>query len=314
MAVSTVKVTINGTTHTLTYNSSTGKYEGTITAPTASSGSNNAGVGPGVGSAAAGKGYYPVSVTAEDDYGNSTTKDDTDSTLGASLKLKVLEKTAPTAAITYPSNGATITNATPAIAFKFSDAGSGIKNSECYIKIDSGSWTAVTVTGTGKDRTGTYTPSSALADGSHTIQVKTADYDGNSTTSASISFKIDTIPPTLNISSPTNGVKQNTTAITLAGTTNDVTSSPVTVTATLNGVDVGSITVGSDGLFSKSLTGKDGTNTIVVTATDSAGKATTQTVVVNINRTAPTISAVTVTPNPADTGASVTIAVTVTDS
>lgn len=314
MAVSTVKVTINGTTHTLTYNSSTGKYEGTITAPTASSGSNNAGVGPGVGSAAAGKGYYPVSVTAEDDYGNSTTKDDTDSTLGASLKLKVLEKTAPTAAITYPSNGATITNATPAIAFKFSDAGSGIKNSECYIKIDSGSWTAVTVTGTGTDRTGTYTPSSALADGSHTIQVKTADYDGNSATSASISFKIDTIPPTLNISSPTNGVKQNTMAITLAGTTNDVTSSPVTVTATLNGADVGSITVGSDGSFSKSITGKDGTNTIVVTATDSAGKATTQTVVVNINRTAPTISAVTVTPNPADTGASVTIAVTVTDS
>lgn len=314
MAVSTVKVTINGTTHTLTYNSSTGKYEGTITAPTASSGSNNAGVGPGVGSAASGKGYYPVSVTAEDDYGNSTTKDDTDSTLGASLKLKVLEKTAPTAAITYPSNGATITNATPAIAFKFSDAGSGIKNSECYIKIDSGSWTAVTVTGTGTDRTGTYTPSSALADGSHTIQVKTADYDGNSAISASISFKIDTIPPTLNISSPTNGVKQNTTAITLAGTTNDVTSSPVTVTATLNGADVGSITVGSDGSFSKSITGKDGTNTIVVTATDSAGKATTQTVVVNINRTAPTISAVTVTPNPADTGASVTIAVTVTDS
>ncbi len=314
MAVSTVKVTINGTTHTLTYNSTSGKYEGTITAPTATSGSNNAGVGPGVGSAASGKGYYPVSVTATDDYGNSTTKDDTDSTLGASLKLKVVEKVAPTAAITYPSNGATITNATPGITFKFTDAGSGINDSECYIKIDSGSWTKVTVSGSGTDRTGTYTPGSALSDGSHTIQVKTTDYDGNSTTSTSISFKIDTIPPTLNLTSPTNGVKQNTTAITLAGTTNDATSSPVTVTATLNGTDVGTITVGSDGSFSKSLTGKDGTNTIIVTAKDSAGKTTTQTVVVNINRTAPSITAVSVTPNPADTGATVTIAVTVTDS
>ena len=314
MAVSTVTVTINGTTHTLTYNSSTGKYEKTITAPTATSGSNNSGVGPGVGSAASGKGYYPVSVTATDDYGNSTTKDDTDSTLGASLKLKVVEKTAPVASISSPSSGATLVNAQPPIAFKFSDSGSGINNSACYIKIDDGSWTALTVTGTGADRTGTYTPPSALSDGSHTVQVKTTDYDGNSGTSATISFKIDTTPPTLNISSPTNGVKQNTTAITLAGTTNDATSSPVTVTATLNGTDVGAITVGEDGSFSKSITGKDGTNTIIVTATDKAGKYSTQTIVVNINRTAPTISAVTVTPNPADTGATVTIAVTVTDS
>lgn len=309
----TVTVKINGQLTTLTYNSSTGKYEGTITAPSQTSGSNNSGNGPGVGSAAAGKGYYPVEVAATDDYGNKTTKTDSDATLGASLRLKVLEKVLPTAQVTYPTNGSTITNSTPAITFKFTDAGSGIKDSECYIKIDAGSWTKVTVTGTGTDRTGTYTPPTALADGSHTIQVKTTDYDGNSKTSDAISFKIDTIPPTLVVTSPTNGSKQNFLKIDLVGNTSDETSSPVTITATLNGTSVGAITIGENGTFSKEITGVVGTNTIKVTATDSAGKFTEQTIVVNINMTPPTISAVSVTPNPAETGKTVTIAVTVTD-
>ena len=225
----------------------------------------------------------------------------------------MLEKVLPTAQVTYPTNGSTITNSTPAITFKFTDAGSGIKDSECYIKIDTGSWTKVTVTGTGTDRTGTYTPPTALADGSHTIQVKTTDYDGNSKTSDAISFKIDTIPPTLVVTSPTNGSKQNVLKINLVGNTSDETSSPVTITATLNGTSVGAITIGENGTFSKEITGVVGTNTIKVTATDSAGKSTEQTIVVNINMTPPTISAVTVLPNPSETGKTVTIAVTVTD-
>ena len=48
MAVKTVQAVINGTTVTLTYNSSTGKYEATVTAPSKSSYNVNSGH------------YYPV--------------------------------------------------------------------------------------------------------------------------------------------------------------------------------------------------------------------------------------------------------------
>ena len=65
MAIKTVTVTINNVPTTLTYNSGTGKYEGTITAPSKSSYDE-----PG--------GSYPVSVTAEDTAGNSTTKSSAD--------------------------------------------------------------------------------------------------------------------------------------------------------------------------------------------------------------------------------------------
>lgn len=53
MAVKTVQTVINGQTYTLTLNSSTGKYEATVTAPSESS-YNQSGH------------YYPVKVTATD--------------------------------------------------------------------------------------------------------------------------------------------------------------------------------------------------------------------------------------------------------
>lgn len=83
MAINTVKATINGVEHSLTYNGSSGKWEATLTAPSASS-FNNSG------------GYYGVSVTANDTAGNSTTVNQSDGTLGDDLQLFVTEKVAPT--------------------------------------------------------------------------------------------------------------------------------------------------------------------------------------------------------------------------
>ena len=81
MSVKTVQAIINGQTYTLTLNNDTGKYEATVTAPAKSS-YNQAGH------------YYPVTVKSTDDAGNTTTKDDKDSTLGQSLRLVVKEKVA----------------------------------------------------------------------------------------------------------------------------------------------------------------------------------------------------------------------------
>lgn len=313
MSIVSVTFTLNGTTTTLTAGSG-GVYSASIAAPSATSGSNNSGQGPGVGSAAQGKGYYPGKIVVTDDAGNTTEVDVSDGTWGDVLKLKVLEKTKPTASITSPGSGAFITNAKPTITFKVTDAGSGVNPSKVYIKIDSGSFTALAtsaVSFSGSVATCTYTPPSALSEGAHTISVYALDYDGNQSETVSTSFTIDTVPPTLNITSPADGLKTNVASITVAGTTNDTTSSPVTIKIT-----VGSTTYTpsvSSGAFSQAVTLSEGTNTITVVATDSAGQTSTVTRTVYLDTSKPVISAITLTPNPVDGGATYVISVTVTD-
>ena len=125
MAVKTVQTVINGQTYTLTLNSSTGKYEATITAPSKSS-YNQSGH------------YYPVKVTATDEAGNLTSKDATDSTLGSSLRLTVKEKVAPVIAIVSPTAGSFSTNSKPTITWKVTDADSGVNPATIGITLDSG--------------------------------------------------------------------------------------------------------------------------------------------------------------------------------
>ena len=313
MSVQSVKATINGQEYTLTLNSSTGKYEATITAPSQTSAMNSGGVAPGVGSEAQGKGYYPVRITATDDAGNVTTIDDTHSTFGESCKLKVKETVAPVGSFTYPSASATITSNKPTIAFKFTDSGSGVNPTTCKIKVDSGTEQSVTLSGSGAELTGTFTPTSVLTDGSHTVTVYAYDYDGNKSNAATVSFTVDTTPPTLNVTAPAEGLITNNASVTVTGTTNDAISSPVTLTIKLNNGSAQSVTVGSDGSFSKALTLAGGTNTITVTATDSAGKSTTITRTVVLDTGAPVFGKVEITPNPTETGVSYKISVEVTD-
>lgn len=304
MAVKTVQAIINGVTTTLTLNSSTNKWEATVTAPSTSSYNNNDGH------------YYPVTIKATDEAGNVTTKNDTDATLGSSLQLRVKEKTAPVITITYPTASALITNNKPAIAWKVTDNDSGVNPDTIGIIIDSGSkvtGSAITKTAITGGYNCTYTPTAALSDGSHTIKIDATDNDGNAATQKSVTFKIDTVPPTLNVTAPANGLITNKAAVTVTGTTNDITSSPVTVTVKLNSGTAENVPVGSDGSFSKALTLVAGANTITVVATDSAGKATTVTRTVTLDTVAPTIKAVTLTPNPVDAGKTYVISVEVTD-
>ena len=57
----------------------------------------------------------------------------------------------------------------------------------------------------------------------------------------------------------------------------------------------------------------EGSNTIEVKATDSAGLTTIISRTVTLDTKAPTISAVTVTPNPVDSGTTFIVTVTVSD-
>lgn len=298
-AIQSVVATINGQQYTLNYNSSTGAYEASITAPSETSWNVNDGH------------YYPVTIKATDVSGNSTTINDSDAVFGEDLRLKVKEQVKPTIAFVSPTAGAGLTNSKPTFKVNVLDEGSGIDLSTFALKIDTN--TVGISDCTYKEITNgyevSYTPETALADGSHTITANVSDNDGNAATAASITIKVDTVPPTLSITSPADNSFTNDNACTVSGVTNDITSSPVTLAITLNGKDVGSVSVGTDGAFSKVLTLADGENTIVITATDALGKSTSVTRTVTLDTSAPKFTSVTIAPNPVNAGATYTISV-----
>lgn len=298
MAVKTVKASINGQEYTLTYDESSGSYKATITAPSKSSYNNNDGH------------YYPVSVTATDDAGNSTTVTDTDATFGDDLKLKVKEKVKPTIAVTYPTDSATITSATPTITWTVTDDDSGIDEATIAIKIDSGAYvtSGITTTATTKGFNCSYKIPTSLSNGAHSFSLKVSDHDSNAATEVVTSFTVDTVPPALTITSPADGLITNKESLTVSGTTNDATSTPVTVT--VNGTPV---TVQANGSFSTTITLKSGSNTITVVATDAAGLKTTVTRTVTLDTGAPVFQEITIVPNPVDAGKTYVISVKVTD-
>lgn len=302
MAVKTVQAIINGQTHTLTYNSTSKKYEATITAPSGSSYNVNAGH------------YYPVTVKATDEAGNVTTKADTDATLGDSLKLKVKEKVAPVITITAPTASARLTNNKPTVTFTVTDTDSGVNPDTIKITIGSSVITSgITKTQNGKNYTCSYVPTTALPEGSNTIRVDASDFDGNAAAQKSVTFVVDTVPPTLSVTAPVDNLITNQAACTVTGTTNDATSSPCTVTVKLNAGAAEAVTVNADGTFQKALTLVAGSNTITVVSTDTAGKSSTVTRTVTLDQVAPIIKSVTITPNPVDAGTTYIISVEVTD-
>nr|DAV97817.1 MAG TPA: Ig-like domain protein [Caudoviricetes sp.] len=299
MAIKTVKATINNQTYDLTLNSASGKWEATITAPGKTS-YNLAG------------GYYNVSVEATNEAG---TKGSADASTVDGLKLVVKETVAPVITIVSPTAGAYVANSKQPVVFNITDetGGSGVDISTLVVKQDGTAVAAANITHTAiaNGYSVTYTPSAALSDGSHTVTINCKDHDGNAATEKSTTYTVDTVPPTLNVTSPADGLITAASSVTVAGTTNDATSSPVVITISLNGTDQGTVAVGTGGTFSKVVTLKEGSNTIIVKAKDAAGKESSVTRTVILDTSVPKIKAATITPNPVDTGKTMVISVTI---
>ena len=222
----------------------------------------------------------------------------------------------PVITITSPTAGALITNNKPNIKWNVTDDDSGVNPNTIGITIDTG--TKITASSTKKQAITegykcTYTPTTALSDGKHTIKIDTSDNDGNAATQKSVTFKVDTVAPTLNLTTPTDNLVTNQASCTVTGTTNDATSTPVKLTIKLNNGEAEEVTVGENGAFSKTVTLTQGNNTITVVATDAAGKSTTVTRNVKLDTGAPVISDLSITPNPVDAGKTFVISVTITD-
>lgn len=299
MAIKTVRVQITGQWYALTLQAN-GKYEASITSPGTTSFNQ-----PG--------GYYDVTVEATNTAGAVTT---VNSSGLESLKLYVKERIAPVITILSPSVGAFVTNNKQPVVFTILDEtnGSGVNVGSVVVKLDGVSVSSSEITHTSIDNgySFTYTPSSALNDGSHVITISAADNDGNAAEEKTTSFTVDTVPPSLNIVAPTEEYISSKNNVVYSGVTNDATSSPVTIAVTLNGVPQPAPTVNSGGSFSGSFTDlSDGNYTAVFTATDSAGKSSSVTRNFTVDTSVPKIISAAVSPNPVDAGKTLIISVEV---
>lgn len=295
MGVKQVKAVINGVTTVLTLNSSTGKYEATITAPAKSSYEQTGH-------------YYPVSVTAEDLAGNTTTVNDKHSTLGSNLRLTVKEKVAPIIAITSPTSGELTANNKPTITFNVTDEDSGVAASTVKLYIDDKEVTGLTNSAISNGYTFTYTVTTALVDGAHTVKVTASDNDGNAAGAKTLTFNVLATAPNLAITSPAEGAYFKAKTVSFAGTTNGAKLTVKVGNGTAQNVTI------ADGKFSGTFDlAAEGKNVVTFVSTSASGVTTTITRNLYLDTVAPAISAVTITPNPVDAGKTYIISVSVTD-
>lgn len=241
--------------------------------------------------------------------GNVTTIDKNSSTFGSKMLLRVLEKTAPVITITAPSQGAYLGSNAVKIEFTVTDTESGVNPDSIQLQVDSG---GVIVSGITKTQiTNGYKCSytATIQDGSHTVRVNASDNDGNAATDKTSTFTVDTVPPELNITSPAETLITNQKNLTVSGSTNEI----CTIKIKLNNVDQGEVTLQADKTFSKAVTLTEGSNVIIITATDRAGKVTTVTREVIYDSKSPVIVSIDISPNPVDAGAQFTVTVEATD-
>ena len=295
MAVKRAWVVINGQTVNATYNESTKLWTAELTAPAASSWSQPDHV-------------YKIEVHAEDTAGNASVVDSTDTTYGDQLKIRVLEKTKPTATITAPTEGSVLGAATQTIRFTLQDA--GMNMSSVVLKVNGTTVSSgITYTdGSSGEKIGTYT-ASGLSDGANKVQLSVQDNDGNASSEVIVNFVISTAAPTLNVTSPANNLITNSNKVTVAGTAAAGSDSVTLSEVTVNGAKV----TLTSGAFTTQVTLAEGSNTITVIAKDNIGKTTTVTRTVTLDTKAPVISDVVASATTVDASGRVTITFKVTD-
>lgn len=232
---------------------------------------------------------YPVTLHTKDAAGNETVMQATDPTYGGQLNFRVLEKTNPVATIVSPTHGSVLGSATQDIKMELQDTGgSGLNMASVVFKVNNIQVSSGLSWSDGADgkKTCTYHASN-LSDGSNSVSLQVTDNDGNVSDLASVTFVISTSAPTLNVTSPVEGLLTNSNKVTVAGTAAAGSDAVTLSSVKINGEDV---SVGEGGAFSKEITLQEGENTIAVVAEDSIGKATSVTRHVTVDTKAPIIS------------------------
>lgn len=186
----------------------------------------------------------------------------------------------PTLNIVSPLPGGYANISLTPITVSYSDGGSGVDVTTFKLSIDGVDQSAqFTVTPTGA----TGSAATALANGPHTVTASIKNLAGNLAT-ATVTYILDTVPPQITITQPTNGLFTNATSLVVTGSVVD--AAPVTVTVAGAAVPVQNGSFSSAGIT----LGTNAVQTIPVVATDAAGNSSTVTLTINIDRTPPTIT------------------------
>lgn len=299
MAVKTAYVMFNSQKYVATYDGESQTWSVEITAPSQSSWSQSNHV-------------FLAEIHAEDTAGNTAVMNSSDDTYGDQLKIRVLEKTKPTATIVSPTESSVLGASTQNIVMEIQDAGgSGLNMSSVVFKLNNQtiseglSWQD----GESGKKTCTYQATS-LPDGANKVELQVTDNDGNVSDNAVVNFVISTAAPTLNVTSPANNLITNQNKVTVTGTAAAGSDAVTLAEVTVNGE---AASVGGDGAFSKEVSLTEGDNTITVIAKDSLGKTTTVTRKVTLDTKAPVITEVVAESTTVDAGGRIRITFKVTD-
>jgi|GEM_PF-2793394 len=208
-------------------------------------------------------GPHTFYVRAEDNAGN----------VNEASSTFVSDRAAPAMDIISPNDGSYLSGSTVIVEWTVSDATSGIRTVE--YRIDGLGWTAVTGSNC----------SLVLTDGDHEVLIRATDNAGNVYT-ASVGFIVDTISPSVVITSPIDGSFNNTGSVAVSWTASDVKSGIRIIQYSTDGM----VWFNADGATSylwSSLV--DGAYTFYVRAEDNAGNVAIKEVSFVVDTIAPTI-------------------------
>ena len=162
---------------------------------------------------ALGDGTYKARAIAVDKADNSTT---------SAVVSFTVDTVAPTVAMTGPANNTITNNNVVTLSATAADNNGGSGLASVQFQYSNNGGTSWQYAGSAQSNGPfSFTFSSGLADGTYEARAIASDKAGNSTTSAVISFTVDTTAPTVAITSPTNGSTLNNNAPTLTATAAD---------------------------------------------------------------------------------------------
>src|SRR5439155_846008 len=144
-------------------------------------------------------GAYTVHASQTDAAGNTGTSANNNFTV---------DTVAPVVTVTSPANGS-IHNTAPTT---FSGT---IRTASGNVTVTIGG--AATLSFTTACNSGAWTTNHALADGAYTVHASQTDAAGNTGTSATNNFTVDTVAPVVTVTSPANGSFRNTSSNSFAG-------------------------------------------------------------------------------------------------
>ena len=113
-----------------------------------------------------------------------------------------VDTVAPSLSITAPQQDAYLSSNQPSIELTYSDSGSGVDTDTLTLQLSGSELPATCSFGTSA---ADCTPDSVLEDGPATVTATIQDQAGNTSSPAQVSFVVDTIAPTLGITTPAEG-------------------------------------------------------------------------------------------------------------